>query len=295
MNVAEIARVFDEVIKHPLFTVQGQSITLIDLATFAIFVIATLIVSRLLRRSADAALSRRGVDDPGTKAMARRLIHYVILFVGLATAIDNLGFNLSAIFAASAVLGVGIGFAFQSVAQNFISGLLLLFERSIKPGDILEVEGRVVQVEDMRIRCTVARSRDDEQLIIPNSTLSQGTVTNFTMQDSVYRVRISVGVTYDSDMRQVREALEEAAGAMTWGVRSREPLVLMTAFGDSSVDFEVSVWTNDPWRSRRAQSDLYEAVWWKLKQAGIVIAFPQLDVHFDSTVNDSITRLPKAS
>jgi small-conductance mechanosensitive channel len=145
------------------------------------------------------------------------------------------------------------------------------------------------------MRCTVARSRDDEQLIIPNSTLSQGTVTNFTMEDSLYRVRISVGVTYDSDMRQVREALEEAAATMTWSVQSHEPLVLMTAFGDSSVDFEVSVWTNDPWRSRRAQSDLHEAVWWKLKESGIVIAFPQLDVHFDPTVNDSITRLPKAS
>jgi len=294
MNVTEIARVFDEVIKHPLFTVQGRSITLIDLATFAFVIIVTLIVSRLLRRSADAALSRRGVDDPGTKAIARRLIHYVILFVGLGTAVNNLGFNLSAIFAAGAVLGVGIGFAFQSVAQNFIAGLLLLFERTIKPGDILEVEGRVVRVEDMRIRCTVARSRYDEQIIIPNSTLAQGTVTNFTMQDSLYRISISVGVVYDSDMRRVRAALQEAASGVK-GVSSREPLVLMTAFGNSSVDFEVSVWTNDPWRSRRAQSELYEAVWWKLQESGIVIAFPQLDVHFDSAVNDSLTRLPRAS
>ena len=295
MNVTEIARIFDEVIKHPLFTVQGRNITLIDLATFALVIVITLTVSRVLRRSADAALSRRGVEDPGTKAIARRLIHYVILFVGLATAVNNLGFNLSAIFAAGAVLGVGIGFAFQSVAQNFIAGLLLLFERSITPGDILEVEGRVVRVEDMRIRCTVARSRYDEQLIIPNSTLSQGTVTNFTMEDSLYRVSISVGVTYDSDMRRVRDALEGAAAGMTWGVETRKPLVLMTAFGDSSVDFEVSVWTNDPWGARRAQSDLHEAVWWKLKESGIVIAFPQLDVHFDPAVNDSLTRLPRAS
>ena len=106
MNVTELARVFDEVIKHPLFTVQGRSITLIDLATFAFVIVVTLVVSRLLRRSADAALSRRGVDDPGTKAIARRLIHYVILFVGLATAVNNLGFNLSAIFAAGAVLAL---------------------------------------------------------------------------------------------------------------------------------------------------------------------------------------------
>ncbi len=295
MDLAEFARVLDEIVKHPLFTIQGQAITLVDLVTFTLFVVGTLVMSRLLRKSADAALGRRGVNDPGTRAIARRLIHYLILFIGLATAIDNLGFNLSAIFAAGAVLGVGIGFAFQNVAQNFLSGMILLFERSIKPGDILEVEGEVVRVEDMRIRCTVARTRDDEQLIIPNSTLSQGTVKNFTMEDSLYRVTISVGVTYDSDMRDVRAALEKAAHSVKWRVDSHEPMVFMTAFADSSVTFAVSVWTNDPWRSRRAQSDLHEAVWWELKERDIVIAFPQLDVHFDPTVNDSLTRLPRAS
>jgi small-conductance mechanosensitive channel len=295
MDLAEFARLLEEIVKHTLFTVQGQSITLVDLTTFALFVIATLVVSRLLRRSADGALARRGVVDPGTKAIARRLIHYAILFIGLATAINNLGVNLSAVFAAGAVLGVGIGFAFQNVAQNFIAGMILLFERTIKPGDILEVEGEVVRVEDMRIRCTVARTRDDEQLIIPNSTLSQGTVKNYTMEDSLYRVTISVGLTYDSDMRDVRDALEKAAHSMEWRVGTHEPMVFMTAFGDSSVNFGVSVWTDDPWRSRRAQSDLHEAVWWELKERGIVIAFPQLDVHLDPTVNDMLTRLPKAS
>ena len=108
---------------------------------------------------ADRALNRRGVDDLGTHTIARRMIHFGVLTLGLTTAVTNLGFNLSAILAAGAVLGVGIGFALQNVAQNFISGLLLLFERSIKPGDILEVEGRVVRVEDLRIRATVARTR----------------------------------------------------------------------------------------------------------------------------------------
>jgi small-conductance mechanosensitive channel len=248
-----------------------------------------------MRRSAERALDRQGVADPGTKAIARRLIHYVVLVVGLGTAVNNLGFNLSAIFAAGAVLGVGIGFAFQSVAQNFISGLLLLFERSIKPGDVLEVEGRVVRVEELRIRSTVARTRDDEQLIIPNSTLAQGTVTNFTMRDSFYRVRCQVGVTYDSDMRQVREALEQAADGVEGREKGHDPMVLMESFGDSAVIFDVSVWTDDPWRARRALSNLNEAIWWELKDAGIVIAFPQLDLHLDSVVNESLQKLPKAS
>ena len=295
MDFTEVARLVGQVIKYPLFTLQGQSITLMDVLTFAVFVAATLVLSRILRRGAQRALDKRGVDDPGTHAIARRLIHFAVLGVGMGTAVTNLGFNLSAIFAAGAVLGVGIGFAFQNVAQNFISGLLLLFERSIKPGDILEVEGRVVRVEDLRIRATVARTRYDEQLIIPNSALAQGTVTNFTMADSLYRITLTVGVTYDSDMRRVRAALERAAGEAPWRVKEKEPLVLMTAFGDSSVNFEVSVWIDDPWRSRRALSDLHEAVWWALKEDHIVIAFPQLDVHFDGALHERLDRFPRAS
>lgn len=295
MDFAEPVRAVGQVIKYPLFTLQGQSITLMDVLTFAIIVLITLIVSRLLRRGADRALQARGVEDPGTHAIARKLIHFSILAIGLGTAVTNLGFNLSAIFAAFAVLGVGIGFAFQSVAQNFISGLLLLFERSIKPGDILEVEGRVVRVEDLRVRSTVARTRHDEQLIIPNATLAQGTVTNFTMADSFYRIALTVGVTYDSDMRRVRTALERAAAEVPWRSKDHDTLVLMTAFADSSVNFEVSVWIDDPWRSRRALSDLHEAVWWALKEEAIVIAFPQLDVHFDGALHERLDRLPRAS
>ncbi|HSM61218.1 MAG TPA: mechanosensitive ion channel domain-containing protein [Longimicrobiales bacterium] len=295
MDLAEFARLADRVIKYPLFTIQGQAITPMDLITFAVFVVATLFVSHVLRRSALKALARRGVDDQGTRTITRRLIHYVVLVIGLGTAVSNLGFNLSTIFAAGAVLGVGLGFAFQNVAQNFLSGLLLLFERSITPGDVLWVEGRVVRVEDLRIRSTVARTRGDEQLIIPNSTLAQNTVINYTMNDPLFRVRVDVGVTYDSDMRLVRETLERVAGELPGRVASREPVVLMTAFGSSSVDFEVSVWTDDPWGSRRATSDLHEAVWWGLKEAGIVIAFPQLDVHLRPDVEDAVSRLPKAS
>lgn len=295
MPFTELMRLVGRVIKYPLFTIQGQAITAMDLATFAVVVVATLLVSRVLTRSALSALSRRGVDDPGTRTIARRLIHYAVLAVGLGTAVSNLGVNLSTVFAAGAVLGVGIGFAFQNVAQNFVSGLLLLFERSIRPGDVLEVEGRVVRVEDLRIRSTVARTRDDEQLIIPNSTLAQNTVVNYTMNDALFRIRVAVGVTYDSDLSAVRGVLERTAAARPWGAESREPVVLLTGFGSSSVDFQVSVWTDDPWRSTNLASELHEAVWWALKQEGIVIAFPQLDVHLAAKVEESIARLPRAS
>ena len=295
MSFADFADLLDRIVNETLFTISGTEINLMNLATFAAILLLSLVASRLLRRSATTAMDRRGITDAGTRAITTRLINILVMTVGTATALTNIGINLGALFAAGAVFAVGISFAFQNVAQNFLSGLILLLERSIKPGDILEVEGTVVRVEKLGIRATVARTRDDEQIIIPNTVLAQGTVKNYTMGDSWYRVRVAVGVTYDSDMAQVRQVLEEVVSDVSWAVDTREPIVLMTAFGSSSVDFDVSVWTADPWRAPRARSRLHEAVWWALKEAGVVIAFPQLDVHFDPPVEDGLSRLPRAS
>ena len=235
------------------------------------------------------------MTDRGTIGVTQRLIHYVVMAFGLGLALDNLGVDLGALFAAGAVLAVGIGFAMQNIAQNFVSGVILLVERSIKPGDVLEVEGRVVQVEKMGIRSTVARTRDEEEIIIPNSTLVQNSVKNYTLRDSLYRLRASVGVEYGSDMRLVMQVLQGAAEGLDWRFANKDPVVHLVEFGDSSVNFEVSVWITDPWVAPGRRSLLHQAIWWALKDAGVVIAFPQLDVHFDPPVEESIQRMPRAS
>ena len=295
MSFTELVALLDQIVNRTLFTISGTEITLMNLATFAIIVLISVLASRFLRRSAIRSMDRREITDSGTRAITTRLINILVMTVGVATAVTNMGINLGALFAAGAVFAVGISFAFQNVAQNFLSGLILLLERAIKPGDVLEVEGRVVRVERLGIRSTVARTRDDEQIIIPNTILAQGTVKNYTMEDSFYRVRVAVGVTYDSDMARVREVLETVVDTVEWKVATHDPVILMRGFGNSSVDFDVSVWTDDPWRAQRAGSTLHEAVWWALKDAGIVIAFPQLDIHFDPPVEEGFTSLPKAS
>jgi len=166
--------------------------------------------------------------------------------------------------------------------QNFVSGLILLTERSITPGDILQVEGRFVRVQTMGIRATIARSLEEEEIIIPNSTIVQSSVINYTLGDSLYRLRCVVGVVYGADMKLVRETLERAGAEIGWRIKDKEPVVLLLEFGDPSVNWEVSVWMDEPWRARKARSELCEAVWWALKEAGITIAFPQLDVHLDT-------------
>ncbi len=133
----------------------------------------------------------------------------------------------------------------------------------------------------MGARATVARTRDEEEIIIPNSLLVQSSVTNYTLRDSVYRIRATVGVEYGSDMERVMEVLAEAGESISERTQAKPPLVLLAEFGDSSVVFEVSIWAEDPWRARVTLSALNMAIWRHLKAAGITIAFPQLDVHFD--------------
>jgi small-conductance mechanosensitive channel len=269
----------DHFLNAPLFTLARTPVTVLTLVTFALLLVITLWLARLAERGTRRAFAMRGVTEEGTPGIAARLIQYAVVLLGLGVALQTLGIDLGALFAAGAFFAVAIGFAMQNVAQNFISGIILLTERTIKPGDVLTVDGQVVRVTRMGLRATVARTRDDEDLIIPNSTLVQNVVTNHTLRDAIYRVRSKVGVAYESDLDRVAQVLFDAATSLPGRLESREPRILLTEFGDSSVNFEISVWTQDPWRSRVSISELNNAIWRALREARIVIPFPQRDVH----------------
>jgi len=281
---------FEGVLDRTIFSIGATRVTLGGLLLLALIAGTTFIVSWALGRLIDRGARLIGVTREGPVAVARRLTHYLVVALGLAVGLDTLGINLGALFAAGAIFAIGIGFAMQNIAQNFVSGVILLLERSIKPGDVMEVEGRFVRVREMGIRATIARTLDDEEIIIPNATLIQSTVKNYTLKDSIYRLRAAVGVVYGSDMALVKETLARVATAMRWRNQTKDPLVLMVEFGDSAVIFEVSVWIDNPWVLRRARSDLNEAIWWAFKENGIVIAFPQLDVHLDPEALAAIRR-----
>ncbi|MDH3497664.1 MAG: mechanosensitive ion channel [Gemmatimonadota bacterium] len=277
-----------DILDLQLFTLSGTPITIGTLVMALIILLVTGGVSRIVQRGLARTLVRRGITQEGSVAAGKRLVHYTVMLVGTAVALETVGIDLAALFAAGAIFAIGLGFAMQNIAQNFMSGVILLIERSIKPGDVLEVQNTVVRVQQMGIRSTVARTRDDEELIIPNSVLVQTTVKNFTLQDSLYRIRAAVGVVYGSDLRLVFDTLTRTAAGLEWRTQERDPRILLLAFGSSSVDFEVSVWIDDPWDSRRALSDLNTAIWWALKEAHVVIAFPQLDVHFDPPITEAL-------
>jgi potassium efflux system protein len=282
----------DELLNTKLFELTGTPVTVGTLFMALFIIVVAFGVSRALQHGVARFFTRRGLSAHGINVLFPRVIHYTVVIVGFAVALDTIGFSLTALFAAGAVFAVGLGFAMQNIAQNFVSGMILLVERSIKPGDIIEVEGAVVKVVNMGIRTTVAKTRDDEELIIPNSILVQSTVKNYTLRDSLYRVRALVGVTYGSDLRLVDSTLRAVTGSLAGNAPLREPRIQLTEFGNSSVNFDASIWIEDPWEAPRTRSDLHLAIWWAFKDAGIVIAFPQLDIHLDPPVTDGLSRLP---
>ena len=283
----DVRAALDRILNAPVFTLGQTAVTVVTLLVFAVLVVLTIWLSGLAQRGVRRGLLARGNTDEGTAAVIGRLVSYAIIAMGFAMALSTMGVNLGALFAAGAFFALALGFAMQNVAENFVAGLILLTERTIKPGDVLEVEGNIVRVTHMGLRATVARSRDDEDLIIPNSKLVQNTVTNYTLRDPLYRLRTTVGVSYDSDIAVVRDTLYAAARDLGGRDLERDPVVLLTQFADSSVVFEVQLWTRDAWGSRRSQSTLNEAIWYGFKRAGVSIPYPQLDLHVRSGLHDA--------
>lgn len=230
-------------------------------------------------------ISRAVVAGTATRwrATVGRIASYAIRIITISLALQVSGIEVAKILGAVAVMTVGIGIAMQKVAENFVSGMILLAERSIREGDIIEFDGTIARVQHMGIRATVAQTLDDEEIIVPNSLLTQSAVKNLTLTEELYRLRVRVGISYASDLDVARAALHAAAVSLTWRDTTREPVVLVLDFGASSIEMEVSIWTRDVWALRRGQSALREATWAELRAAGIGIPFPQLDVHLTET------------
>jgi small-conductance mechanosensitive channel len=290
MNWTAFFERLDEMANARLFTLAGTEVNAVSILTFLLIILLSFWVSRILRGVTERWLRSRGIEEEGTISTSKRLLHYAVVVLGVGVAIQTVGINIGTLFAAGAVVAVALGFAMQNILQNFVSGVILLAERSITESDVLEVDGQVVRVQKMGTRATVARTRDEEEIIIPNSTLVQSSVTNYTLGDSLYRIRAQVGVAYGSDMDRVTEVLKIAGESISERVQEKDPIILLLEFGDSSVVFEVSIWAKDPWAARVTRSALNMAVWRSFKEAGITIAFPQLDVHFDK---DEAGPLPK--
>jgi small-conductance mechanosensitive channel len=257
----------------------GQILRLVFLVVL-VFWLSSLIKRRLIL----GLLNRSGFDRALQYAVAQ-VSGYVVLTIGILLALQTTGIDLSALTIFAGALGVGIGLGLQSIASNFISGLVILAERPIKIGDRVEVDnvaGQAVagQVIDIRARSTTILTNDNISLIVPNSAFINNTVTNWSHGDQKVRFRIPVGVAYGSDLDQVRKLLIAVAKQHPASLTEPEPTVFFDSFGNSSLNLELVVWSAAmSARPRKFRSDLNFAIERALREGGIQIPYPQRDVH----------------
>lgn len=279
MNWETILTTIRDVLDINILTLAGTPITVGTALTFILLILASIRGSRIVAHAVAHSPLLTNLADTGARDATERLLRQALLWLGVLIAIGFLGVDLAALFTAGAVFAVGVGLALQNIARDLVSGLLLTMERRIKPGDVLAVNDRIVRVVDMGIRATVVRSLDDEDIIIPNGDLTAKQVVNYTHRDSLYRVRARIGVDYGSDLAAVSEALLKAASCVPGQATGVEPRLLFWELSTDAVVFDVSVWIDNPWRSPRLRSELYETVWWALQDAGVKIAFRQVRLH----------------
>jgi small-conductance mechanosensitive channel len=237
-------------------------------------------VSRAVQRHLVRRLQGHDAGDEQTIRLYRRIVQAVVWVIAGGIALHTLGIDLTHIFTTGGLFAVALAFAMKNLAENLVSGLLLRLGGEIKRADVLRMkDGEIVRVKKIGSLNTIVRTKEEADCIIPNADLAQNAISNYTHGDSLYRLQTEVGVSYASDLRQVRATLQAVCEGLDWKSAQKQPLIQLLDFGDSSVVYRVLVWIEDPWIAGRLRSQLNEAIWWALKDAGVVIAFPQLDVH----------------
>ena len=267
----------------PLFEIGQVPVTVMLLLRVAIFLVLLTLISHLcMRVLKDRVLTCTPLSHSQRYALAR-VSSYLVFVLGLIIGLESVGLNLSSLILVGGALGIGIGLGLQPIVTNFVAGLILLLEQPIRLGDRIEVGETYGDVVRMKGRSTWVRANDNVVIIVPNSEFIKSRVTNWTANDPQVRVNMPVGVSYGADPEQVRAILVEVASRHPEVLRTPAPEVTFTEFGDSSLNFELRVWTERRVQTPKVlKSDLYFAIFAAFREQGIEIPFPQRDPHVRS-------------
>jgi small-conductance mechanosensitive channel len=273
-----------EVLSYTL-TVGEISISLGNVLVFLISVVIAFWAARTIRLILHDEVLTRMALPRGVGNSIASLTYYLVLLLGLGIALSAAGFQTSQLTIVFGALGVGIGFGLQNVVNNFVSGLILMFERPVQPGDVVDIAGTSGQVRDIGMRATRIKTFEGADVIVPNGTLLSEKLTNWTMLDRSRRIEVSIGLAYGTEPRRVIELLDPVARQTPGVVTEPAPTVLFMGFGASTLDFSIRAWTYDFDRWIDIRSDLMTRMYDALREAGIEIPFPQRDLHL-RTVSD---------
>lgn len=275
-----------------LLKVGEINITLMDAIWVVVIFVIAYIVSSMLQRGLNRLSQQWPSMNRGSIYALGRVSHYLILLVALVVGLATLGFNFTNAALVIGALGIGIGFGLQNIAANFISGLIILFERPVKVGDFIEFQSGVAgEVREIRMRAVRITTNDNIDILVPNVEFTNGRVVNWTLDDHTRRIHVPFGVAYGSDKELVRKVVLEAVEAVPHTqkhVPGHDPQVWLVNFGESALEFELLVWVTSAALRRpgKVKAEYLWAIHTALVGNGIRIPFPQRDVHLHTVKDD---------
>jgi small-conductance mechanosensitive channel len=245
----------------------------------AVSIIATIIVSLWLGGMIEQQLMRAEHLNINLRVVLAKFMRALFVLIGILITLPALGLDLTMLSVFGGALGVGVGLGLQKIASNYLSGFVILFDRSIRPGDLITVDQRYGIVSKFTARYIVLREMDGTEAIIPNDILVTTTVLNHSYSDTKLLIKIPVQVSYDSDVKQVMRILADIASRIPRVLKDPAPSVSLMRFGDSSIDFEIGVWLGDPEQGQAGvRSQVNEQIWEEFNRLGIKIPYPQREL-----------------
>lgn len=264
-----------DILSYQLFKIGDASINLTSIIFLVVFIVAVSALLRFVRK----LIYRSNKLDESKKYTFFSLTKYITYVVSFILGMNMVGINVSVLLGASAALLVGVGLGLQSIFSDFVSGIVLLLDSSVKIRDIIEFDGLVCQVKEINLRTTTVLTRDDKYIIVPNSMLTKNSLNNWTHSQMNSRFEVNIRVSYNSDVKKIIEVLQQTTEKNTGVSELPKPFVRLTEYAESALIFDVYFWTPDVFRVENLKSDLRIQYFEAFQQNGIEVPFPQRVVH----------------
>lgn len=266
-------------VNMPIFHIGETPVTIGGIGIGICIFLGSLVVSFIFQRIVANQLRKQAKLNDSSVYALNRIVHYSVVVFGVVLAAQCVGLNFGTLAVAFGFLGVGIGFGLQNITSNFISGLILLFERPIGVGDLIKHGDSIAEVISINMRATIIRTFDNVTIVVPNSKFIENDVLNWSIDDPRVRIHCPVGVAYGSDTAKVKQVLLDVAARHGEVLESPVPEVRFLEFGDSSLNFDLLVWTASPQNQKVLRSDLNFMIDQAFRENHIRIPFPQRDIH----------------
>lgn len=270
----------NELLNYPLVQSGHFVVKIGNILVLVAFLLGAWFLLKMIKK----AIFKTQKIDIGKKYSIYNLLKYIVLLFTFIFGLEFLGFNLSVLVAGSAALLVGVGLGLQNLFSDFVSGIVLLVDSSVKVNDIIEVNDLVCIVKEINLRTTTVLTRDDKYIILPNTDLTHNQIINWTHSDLSSRFEIHVGVDYSSDVPLVMKVLQEAVEQHIGVQKIPKAFIRLNNFGNSSLDFSIIFWSENVFRVESIKSDIRIKILELFKENNITIPFPQSVIHFDGTI-----------